>query len=175
MNYGPLDFDHPLAPKVIKLGIVGTSEAIEGVIRWVEKIRLGIDAKPSKRPNLFPRFPGFGDGHILQTDFLTDSQLMRPIPPKAFEMLCAKPKTNEVIKEIASLFLEELEYLVQKTSASTWFRKPQQIFWCVHSPRYWLTSLTNKMSLNSIKRMILVVKQNQWTTLIAQAMSFTTI
>lgn len=117
MNYGPLDFDRPLAPKRIKLGIVGTPETIEGVTTWLDKCRLGITAKPSKRPNLFPRFPGFGEGQRLCADFVLDSQLQRPIPQSRFDALCRKPKTDDVLKEIAQLFLDELEDLAQKTTA----------------------------------------------------------
>jgi hypothetical protein len=116
MNYGPLDFDRPLAPKKIKLGIVGTPETIEGLIQWLEKCRSGIAAKFSKRPNLFPRFPGFGDGMSLSAEFIFDSQLHRKIPNNYFEKLFQKPKTDDVLKEIAQLFLTEIEYLSQKTT-----------------------------------------------------------
>jgi hypothetical protein len=117
MNYGPLDFDNPLAPKKIKLGIVGTPETIEGVVKWLEKCRAGIAAKTSKRPNLFPCFPGFGEGMHLCADFVLDSQLHRPIPQSRFDDLCQNPKTDEVLQEIAQLYLDELEYLAQKTTA----------------------------------------------------------
>lgn len=114
MNYGPLDFDRPFAPQKINLGIVGTPETIEGVTKWLEKCRNGIAAKSSKRPNLFPRFPGFGEGRPLYADFVLDSQLQRSIPQTRFEELCHKPKTDEILKEIAQLFLNEIEYLAQK-------------------------------------------------------------
>lgn len=117
MEHGPLDFENPLAPKKIKLGIVGTSEAIEGVTKWLEKCRGGIPAKPSKRPNLFPRFPGFGEAAHLEADFVIDSQLQRPIPVRRFEDLCRGAKTDDKLKEIGELFLVELEYLSQTTTA----------------------------------------------------------
>lgn len=114
MNYGLLDFDNPLAPKRIKLGIVGTPETIEGLIQWLMRCRSGIAAKQSKRPNLFPRFPGFGEDMSLCADFIVDNQLQRPIPQSHFDKLCGKPKTNEVLKEIAQLYLNEFEYLAEK-------------------------------------------------------------
>jgi hypothetical protein len=117
MNYGPLDFESAVAPKKIKLGIVGTRETIDGVVKWFEKCRTGIAAKLSRRPNLFPRFPGFGEDMQLCTDFVFDSQLHRPIPPDYFTELCQKPRTDQTIQEIADLFLSEMEYLAQKTSA----------------------------------------------------------
>lgn len=117
MNYGPLDFDNPLAPKKIKLGIVGTPETIEGIVKWFGKCRSGIAAKPSKRPNLFPRFPGFGEGMQLCADLVMDSQLQRSIPQARFDDLCGNPKTDQVLREIAQLYLDEFEYLAQKTTA----------------------------------------------------------
>ena len=116
MNHGPFDFDSTLAPKKIKLGIVGTPETIEGVAAWLEKCRVGIPAKPSKRPNLFPHFPGFGAGMQLCADFVLDSQLQRAIPQKKFDELCQGVKTDEVLLKIAQLYLDELEYLSEKTT-----------------------------------------------------------
>ena len=116
MNHGPFDFDNPLAPKKIKLGIVGTPETIKGVAAWLEKCRNGIPAKPSKRPNLFPRFPGFGEGTPLCADFVLDTQLQRAIPKNHFDKLCQGPKTDEVLLKIAQLYLDELKYLSEKTT-----------------------------------------------------------
>ena len=116
MNHGPFDFDKSVAPQKIKLGIIGTPEAIEGIGTWLEKCRVGIPAKPSKRPNLFPRFPGFGEGMPLCADFVLDSQLQRAIPQKNFDELCQGPKTDEVLQKIAQLYLAEIEYLTEKTA-----------------------------------------------------------
>lgn len=117
MNYGPLDFQVQTAPKRIRLGVVGTPESIEGVQGWIERCKGGLSAKKSKRPNLFPRFPGFGEENKLCADFVFDNQLLRAIPEKKFDALCRSPKTDEVLREIASLFLEEMEYLTQKNVA----------------------------------------------------------
>ncbi len=117
MNYGPLDFNNSLAPKKIKLGIIGSPEFVEGVIKWLEKCSAGIAAKPSKRPNLFPRFPGFGEGMRLCAELVMDGKLQRTIPQSRFETLCKKPKTDETIKQLAQLFLDELRDLSEKTTA----------------------------------------------------------
>ena len=115
MNHGPFDFENALAPKKIKLGIVGTRETIEGVVTWLEKCRSGISAKQSKLSNLFPRFPGFGEDMPLCADFVLDTQLQRAIPQNHFDKLCQGPKTDEVLEKIAQLYLDELEYLAEKT------------------------------------------------------------
>lgn len=117
MNYGPLDFDNPLAPKRIRVGIVGTPESVEGVVKWLEKCRQGIPAKPSKRPNLFPRFPGYGDGLSLCADFVLDIKLQRTIPESQFRKLCEQSRSDAVFQELAQLFMTELTDIVEKTTA----------------------------------------------------------
>ncbi len=113
-NHGPFDFESARAPKRIKLGIVGTSETIEGIVAWLEKCRTGISAKPSKIPYLFPCFPGFGEDKILCADFVLDTQLQRSIPQNYFDQICKGRKTDEVIQKIAQLYLAEIEYLTEK-------------------------------------------------------------
>lgn len=114
MNYGPLDFESSIAPKKIKLGIVGTPETIEGVVRWIDKCRKGIAAKKSKRPHLFPEFPGFGENMRLCADFVTDDKLQKSFSANEIRRLCQQNKSDEVLRDIAQLFLNEIEYLEQK-------------------------------------------------------------
>ena len=116
MNYGPFDLGTNLAPKIIKLGIVGTPETIEGIVNWINKCREGIKAKPSTQFNLFPYFPGFGDEMNLCADFVMDSQLQRAIPQIHFEKLCQGTKTDEIIHEIGKLYLTEIEFLSEKAT-----------------------------------------------------------
>src|ERR1035438_9318954 len=57
--HGPVSIEDPQAPKEIKLGIVGTAATIEKLTTWLDAGRNPIPAKESKKPNLFPSFPGF--------------------------------------------------------------------------------------------------------------------
>src|SRR5262245_7419485 len=75
MNYGPLDAGLPASPKQVRVGIVGSSESVEGFARWIDRCRTGVPAKTSKQPNLFPRFPGFGHETTLAADIVTDATL----------------------------------------------------------------------------------------------------
>src|SRR5947208_4013314 len=59
MDHGPLDRARGTAPKQIRVGLVGSSETIEGTLKWLSHCKKGLPAKPSRQPNLFPRFPGF--------------------------------------------------------------------------------------------------------------------
>jgi hypothetical protein len=118
MNYGPLDYASPLAPKNIRLGIVGTPQTIEGVQRWLERCRDGIPAKPSRQPNLFPRFPGFSLDTNFRASFVMDSQLQRSISEREFDELGKNPSSGRIVVEAAQLFFTELQHLAQETNAN---------------------------------------------------------
>ncbi|MFL5659363.1 MAG: argonaute/piwi family protein [Ktedonobacteraceae bacterium] len=114
MNYGPLDYEQSLAPKLIKVGIVGTSETVEGIQTWLERCRSEIPAKLSRQPNLFPKFPGFNVDTSFRSSLLMDQQLLREIPLWLFEALKTQLDSNGIVTEAVELFFSELNYLAEK-------------------------------------------------------------
>ena len=79
-NYKPLDYRDILAPKSIPLGVVGTERTISDLRTWLDTCARGIAAKASNQPNLFSRFPGFGDDTPFDAKLVFDSRLERQIP-----------------------------------------------------------------------------------------------
>lgn len=118
MYYGPVDYAHPLAPKQIILGIVGTTETVEGVQAWLERCQQEIPAKNSKQPNLFPKFPGFRYDVGFHSTLVMDERLHRTIPSRLFKELASKNDVNLMIRESVDLFLAELRYLTVNTNAN---------------------------------------------------------
>lgn len=125
MNYGPLDSDLPLAPKQINLGIVGSKESVEGVVGWLDKCRTEIRAKqgkdgpdkPNKQPNLFARFPGFSSDVAFRSSLVMDDSLCRDFPAASIAQISNLSDRNERIARSVDLFMEEIQYLAQNTSA----------------------------------------------------------
>src|SRR5689334_10990256 len=125
MNYGPLDFDLPLSPKQINLGVVGSKESVEGVRQWLERCRTEIVAKPSKgnpdkpnkQPNLFTRFPGFTPNTGFCSTLTMDDTLCRDFPSSSITEIAQLPDRNERIARSVDLFMEEIQYLAQNTPA----------------------------------------------------------
>jgi hypothetical protein len=115
MNYGTVDYSSPLAPKEIRLGIVGTNETVEGVSNWLEKCRNEIPAKESRQPNLFPKFPGFRLDVAFQSSITLSDRLQRTVKSQVFIDLSKEKDKNRAISTAADLFLEELEYLASNT------------------------------------------------------------
>lgn len=125
MDYGPLDFESRVAPHEVNLGIVGSTESIEGVRLWLERCRKEIPAKRSKddpdrqsnQPNLFPRFPGYSADTGFRSLLVMDDRLCRDFQKRAITEVTGLPDRMERIERSVDLFMEEIRYLAQNTAA----------------------------------------------------------
>ncbi len=125
MNHGPLDFDSRVAPRQVNLGIIGSTESIEGVRLWLERCRKEISAKPNKehpdkpsnQPNLFPRFPGYSADSGFRSSIIMEDNLCRDLQKRAIVEISGLPSRTERIERSVDLFMEEIRYLAQNTSA----------------------------------------------------------
>lgn len=115
VNHGPLDLDHPTAPRRIRVGVVGTSETVEGVVAWLERCREAIPARVSRRPHLFPGFPGCAPDVGLRTAIVLDPRAQRSIPQRRFDALAGRAGAEAVVTEAVALFLDEVRYLAEET------------------------------------------------------------
>lgn len=115
-NYGPLDFKDPTAPKQINVGIVGTSETIEGVAGWIDKCRQGIAAKASKQPHLFSDFPGFTTEGNLQSSVHSSTNLQSSISTTVFRKLKEGRLAKAAVEKSVESFLEHIEGLASKNA-----------------------------------------------------------
>ncbi|MFN8560031.1 MAG: hypothetical protein U0531_22635 [Dehalococcoidia bacterium] len=110
--YGAFDFGSELAPKEIRLAVVGTAESADGLQSWLRKCRSGIDAKESRQPNLFPQFPGFHENVGFRCSLSMPSQLQRTIGEKEIQALSALSH-DDAVRAAADLYISELQYLAQ--------------------------------------------------------------
>jgi hypothetical protein len=123
MNYGPLDFESPIAPKHINVGMVGTSETIDGVSKWLDRCRNGVPAKPNKQepdkpnrqPNLFARLPGFTPHAGFRSSLVVQDSLCRTLLKNNLDAITNLSNRNERIVRSVDLFMEEIRYLAQNT------------------------------------------------------------
>ena len=117
MNHGPLDVRAETAPQRVRVGIVGTPDGVEGIQAWVEHIGRGVEAKESKQPNLFPRFPGFGEGTDLPAPLSVDARMQGTIRQRDLDSLFKSTDRNRVVEETVDMFLSEMRRLTEKASA----------------------------------------------------------
>ena len=120
MNFGALDHSINSAPKTINLGLIGISEDIQLAREWFNECQKGFPAKKSKQPNLFPRFPGYGPDSesLLPSNLILDSRLEREIARNSISRLLKAANHDELCRQAAEMFLQEMEYLSEKTNAN---------------------------------------------------------
>ena len=116
MNFGPLDFESDLAPRRIRVGIVGTPEDVERATDFFERCRTEIAGAKSRQGNLRPPFPGFHNETAFGSTLILDEALRRTIPAKLFEDLSRYDDANHIVREAASAFLAQFEHLLEHTS-----------------------------------------------------------
>lgn len=115
MNYGPHDVDAEVAPRRIRVGIVGTPEDVERAVDWFERCRDEIAGASSRQANLRPRFPGFRTDTAFYSTLVIEDGFRRTIPTKFFEDLLKCGDANQIVREAAAAYLGEFAFLLEHT------------------------------------------------------------
>jgi hypothetical protein len=110
MQYGPLDLTSDVAPRRIRLGIIGTAAGIEGVCGWFDKCRTEVAKKVSRQPTLFPRFPGFAPDRAFYSTLVLAPQSQRSIPGRVFAR-SDRVGSDEYVRASVEAFVTDLEHL----------------------------------------------------------------
>lgn len=113
MHHGPIDLDSPTRPTQINLGVIGSSESIEGFSKWLQECKEGIDAKASKQPNLFPRFPGCDSETGLRTELLTPSNLTATLGKADIAGITKLPNLKAKSEAAVELLFSEMKLLIE--------------------------------------------------------------
>jgi hypothetical protein len=113
MNYGPLDCTDATAPRRIRVGIVGTSESIESLTDWLNKCRGSIDAKASRQPNLFPRFPGFNERSAFLSRLVLDSAFNYELAPPDINRITRVPLPQVAIVHSVEAFVDGVKHITE--------------------------------------------------------------
>jgi len=116
IDNGPFDAGLDGSPSRIRIGIVGSAQTVEGSVRWIQRCAEGIEAKPSRQPNLFPPFPGLGKDSPFRCEFVTSDELQRTIPPREIARLVAVDGQANVTRAIVEAIVGEIESLCERTA-----------------------------------------------------------
>jgi hypothetical protein len=108
-DYGPADAANT-SVRAIRVGIIGTPAAIQGLRAWLERARGPIEAKDSRLGHLFVPFPGFETTAGFRSTLLWDPRLERPLRERDLKHLTTLPPQQAVHAAVA-LYAAELEIL----------------------------------------------------------------
>lgn len=110
MRHGPLEPDR--AAKV-RLGIIGTPETTEGFARFLDRCKVGLDAKESRQPNLFLPFPGLGTDNPFRCNFELDPHARKPIPRTDIARITGITSTPKAVVEAVELFAAQAQAIAE--------------------------------------------------------------
>jgi hypothetical protein len=114
-HFGAFDFAEAKGPRQIRIGLVGTDETLTPLTEWLERCRYEIPAKISNQPRLYVPFPGFDTNHSFHSKLIWDKNEFRTVTiPSSITGL---KKFNEKISKIVDLYVEEINYAIEKSGA----------------------------------------------------------
>lgn len=93
--YGPADA-HATGPATIRVGIVGTRDAIQGVKSWLDRCREPLAAKQSRLTHLYLPFPGFDTNVGFRSTIIWNSRLERTLDKRSVDGLKTMNPLNAV-------------------------------------------------------------------------------
>lgn len=110
--YGPLDVVDGQT-KAIRIGFVGTQHSVDGIRQWLARCEVGIDAKASRQPQLFPEFPGFGADSPFRTTLEIDESLIRILAMREIRKIASQSYYLAIV-DAATLLAEEVQAISEK-------------------------------------------------------------
>ena len=114
MNFGPYDLTEKRRPTAIKTAVVGTSPGVAGATRWLDQCRQRVEAKNSKKKNLFAPFPGFSLESPFEAEVVLDGSLNAEVQAQEISALASCTAYNDRVKGAVELFLRVLQGVSQK-------------------------------------------------------------
>ncbi len=111
-DHGPVDGATASAPGEIKVGIIGSQAAVEGIRRWLERCRGEIPARPSRQPRLFRDFPGFDTDRCFHSKLTFDDRWMRRIHSRDLARLSGQ--AAQAVPAAVEAWAAELEPLADE-------------------------------------------------------------
>jgi hypothetical protein len=115
LELGPADGDAAAAPRTISVGVVGSEETIDGVIKWLTRCRKPIPGwADARQPNLYPPFPGFVHGVGFDCELLFDQRHQRPISGRVLRDLRNIKERAERVRAVADVFVDEIGVLAER-------------------------------------------------------------
>ncbi|MGU3421470.1 argonaute/piwi family protein [Methylobacterium sp. D54C] len=122
VDHGPVDFSTN-ETRTVRVGLIGSSETVDGFREWFARCESEIPAKPSRQPNLFPSFPGSGVTGPFRCWFEIDRHHQRILRAASLAKVTGEERDDVAIRLAVELFVEEIRDLSESD-------RPPQVVVC---------------------------------------------
>lgn len=109
-QFGPLQ-PHP--GEVVTVGVVGSSETIEGFNQFLIDSQQGVESSGSSLPNLNPDFPGLGNANPFGCRFVIPDTGKRTLSNRQIKKIVQTSSTSEAINLLLDAFEAEARVLIE--------------------------------------------------------------
>lgn len=128
IDYGPFDVQEKRRPDVIRIGLVGTPQSTTDVRAWLERVSKGIEAKISRKRNLFQPFPGFTSESAFRSTLHFDDSFLGIIPVREFAKLGGVSDLDKRTDALAALFVDACKNVHDKGADVVVVAYPIELF-----------------------------------------------
>jgi len=113
MTHGPLQAK---SGDLIRIGVIGTSETVDGVEPFMERAMTGIDSANERLGNLNPGFPGMGNQNPFRCRFEVEAGATRTVLNKDVKAITAIPKHPDAVRAAVDMFIDQARALLEGSS-----------------------------------------------------------
>lgn len=118
MRFCPYDIHQQDRPEKVVIGVIGKSDSIDIVLKWLEECSRFIEAKPSRQPKLFPVFMGFHERHGFCSRLVYEEEYIRRINNTEFDDIYKVGSEDEVIEQAVELYIRKIKWLKENKRPS---------------------------------------------------------
>ncbi len=109
-EFGPLQ---PSVGDVVKIGVIGSAETVEGFATFMQRAMKGIDSERPELANLNPAFPGLGNRNPFRCTFEVDQASSIAIPKKDFRDIEKIARHEDAVRAGVELFINHARSLLE--------------------------------------------------------------
>jgi len=113
MRHGPLQ---PKPGELIRIGVIGTAETVEGFSKYIDSAMVGIDGAHDKLGNLHPGFPGLGNDNPFRCRFEVPNEAKKTVLSSDFKRILSIRRHEDAVRACVDLFIDQARVLLEGTS-----------------------------------------------------------
>ena len=110
MTHGPLQ---PKPGDSIRVGVIGTTDTVDGMAKFMERAMVGIPGSNERLGNLNPGFPGIGNLNPFRCRFDVDAAACRTVLSRDVRAIQAIPKHDDAVRAGVELFIDQARALLE--------------------------------------------------------------
>ena len=110
MTHGPLQ---PKPGDLVRIGVIGTSETVEGLTGFMERAMIGIAGANERLGNLNPGFPGMGNQNPFRCRFEIEAGATRTVLNKDIKAIQSIPKHPDAVRTAVDMFIDQARALLE--------------------------------------------------------------